>query len=181
MLVGPTELGIEELAHLVRDPERLKRLARPRRWPVIVRVGLVLARLLVVLGGVALSATGVVDPLTAGLLALVALVGLSALRVVLVPPRGRKRDPYEEQAALAVIGAVVPDPMRRFNDEMRRETRAAPPPVMTGVRPTTCPGCARELEPEDDEEGEEGEEGEAGAWFCHHCGASLAPEQDKAP
>lgn len=175
MLVGPTELRIEELEVLVRDPERMRRLARPRRWPVLVRSGLFAARVLIVVGAVASWVTGALDPLTASVLAVVALVGLSALTVVLLPPRGRKRDPYEENASLALIGAVVPDPMAPFMDAMRREVRAAPPPVASGPRPTHCPSCAGRLEaidPADDEE--------AGAWFCHHCGASLAPEEDKA-
>lgn len=172
-MVGPTELGIDELAQLVRDPERLKRLARPRRWPEVVRAGLVVARLLIVAGAVAAVAADALDLVVAGVLAAVSLVGLSALRVVLVPPRGRKRDPYEEEAALAVIGAVVPNPMGRFMDEMRRETASAPPPVLSGPRPSRCPSCARPLEAPDDDE--------APDWFCHHCGASFAPEVDKAP
>ena len=105
----------------------------------------------------------------------VALVALFALKVVLLPPRGRTRDPYEENASLAVIGAVVPDPMAPFRDEMRRDLKAAPPPVVSGPRPTHCPACAGRLEsvdPDDDV---------ADAWFCHHCGQSLATEEDKAP
>ncbi|MBX3470426.1 MAG: hypothetical protein KF878_26460 [Planctomycetes bacterium] len=169
MVVGATLLGLDALAQVARDPARMERLARPRRWPVVAHAALAGIRGGLALLALGLALAGALDPLTAVVLAGLTVAALTALGALILPPRRNRRDPHQEHELMATIGLGVPDPMAPILAEMRRETASGPAPVVTGPRPARCPACDAALD----------DEGEDGVWFCHHCGASLGPEPEK--
>ncbi|MCO5165623.1 MAG: hypothetical protein M9894_04535 [Planctomycetes bacterium] len=171
MAVGATLLRLDDLAQVARDPARMERLARPRRWPVVAHTALTWVRGGLALLTVCLPVAGALDPLTALALAVLVFVGLTALGALILPPRRNRRDPHQERELMASLGLAVPDPMAPILAEMRRETASGPAPVVTGPRPTRCPACGAALDAEEAEDD--------GAWFCHHCGASLGDEPEK--
>lgn len=102
-------------------------------------------------------------------LALAMLASAALVNVVSATRRRNARDPQRERELLADIGVLIPDPTAQVLHELRRTPAVAPPPANVGPRPSRCPSCKADV----------GAESEDDAWFCHHCGASLAPEEPK--
>jgi hypothetical protein len=158
-LVGTTGIDLPTLQTLTKDPARLARLARPRRWRLVARLLLHLGRLVSIAVGIA-----------AGVATEQALVGLgagvgwlllvSAVSAFVFPPRRLRRVPADEW--LAESGMLPHDPGRVL--ERQLETSGIPDPEFPpGPHPERCPACGTSLE----------------AWFCHECGASAVPGDGK--